>query len=444
MTERITFPQNNVISQRSLAEKVKSISNYVVLVKVNMPLEEASSETPAASGNHSDKACASELYITALEGIKEKDFHQALQDISESVHLYPTLQGHRLRFNIAWNIANRDALEESAKYCVEHGDEDARIKYAIALQLQAKHEEAIEQASILIKANAKDLMALSVRASSYSALERWDEMIADNLQIIRHEGIVQYNGYATAYNNLAWGYLNKGHLDAAQEPIQKALELNHTLDYIWDTAGELAYRLGNYEACIRSMTNAIAIASIKGDKTVGNSYLYRGLARKALGDLAGAYTDLERANELGEEQAAAALATIDVSTIDFSTSARPSIRIKNPKIRRQKSRNIDFGEVELTHDYTALYLSFTHDDFPADNWYNTDPNAYLRDKKTGKKYICLATDNCAFAPNRTDIKYKETKEFILYFEAIPQGTYVIDFIENSSSDWQIYGIELKE
>ena len=149
MTEQITFPQNNVISPRSLSEKVKTISNYVVLVKANMPLGETPPETPATSGNHSatmsDKARASELYITALERIKEKDFHQALQDISESIHLYPTLQGHRLRFYIAREISNRDAMEESAKYCVEHGDEDVRIKYAIVLQLQAKMKKPLSR-----------------------------------------------------------------------------------------------------------------------------------------------------------------------------------------------------------------------------------------------------------------------------------------------------------
>ena len=113
-------------------------------------------------------------------------------------------------------------------------------------------------------------------------------------------------------------------------------------------------------------------------------------------------------------------------------------------ITKQREDKILLNIVELTSDYTALYLEYKNTEYAEGGWYNISKDAYVRDKATGKKYRCIATENCAFAPYQTPIELNETKIFILYFEALPESANKIDFIESTTSDWQFYDIILKQ
>ena len=62
----------------------------------------------------------------------------------------------------------------------------------------------------------------------------------------------------------------------------------------------------------------------------------------------------------------------------------------------------------------------------------------------GKKYILRRAEGIALSPDKTYFSYEgETKTFTLYFPAIPRGTASIDFIESNSSEWKLYGIQLR-
>ena len=67
---------------------------------------------------------------------------------------------------------------------------------------------------------------------------------------------------------------------------------------IWDTRGEIYYKLGEYEKCIKDMNKAISI-----DKEADNSYYLRGLAKIKIGKSEEGCKDLSKAGELGKTEA---------------------------------------------------------------------------------------------------------------------------------------------
>ncbi len=77
-------------------------------------------------------------------------------------------------------------------------------------------------------------------------------------------------------------------------------------------------------------------------------------------------------------------------------------------------------------------------------WYNIDKNTYIQDKTTGKKYALIDTENCAISPSKTSIEFGQTKEFVLYFPALPASVTSIDLCEpTTTSSWKFYGIKIK-
>ena len=62
----------------------------------------------------------------------------------------------------------------------------------------------------------------------------------------------------------------------------------------------------------------------------------------------------------------------------------------------------------------------------------------------GIKHKLIGVEGIAYAPEYTYFSYQgQTKSFKLHFQAVPSGTYSIDFIESPSSAWKIYNIKLK-
>ena len=248
---------------------------------------------------------------------------------------------------------------------------------------------------------------------------------------------------------MAWALVNVNKPADALDPIKKAIKLDHTQGNYWDTEAEAKYKTGDYIGCISSATNAIAIGKTKDNASwLDNSYYWRGMAKKQIGDMAGVFQDLESSIECAEDdedfetKAQSALSSIDARIIDLSIG-NFAIKYDNLAITKQREDKIFLNIVELTSDYTALYLEYKNTEYAEGGWYNISKDAYVRDKATGKKYRCIATENCAFAPYQTPIELNETKIFILYFEALPESANKIDFIESTTSDWQFYDIILK-
>ena len=101
----------------------------------------------------------------------------------------------------------------------------------------------------------------------------------------------------TFYNNKAYCLVELGNASEALLFVSKALELDKSEASIWDTRGEIYFKLGEYGKCIKDMDKTISI------EVSNNSYFIRGLAKIRIGRKEEGCKDLSKAGELGKSEA---------------------------------------------------------------------------------------------------------------------------------------------
>mgnify|MGYP004417265245 CR=1 FL=1 len=148
-------------------------------------------------------------------------------------------------------------------------------------------------------ASPKNTDALFTSALTKSKNGDLQEAIKDYDEIIKLEKTVKPTIYkmSTVYNNKAYCLIGLGKYNEALPFANKALELDNTEAYIWDTRGELYYKIGKYKECISDMDNAISI------EKNSNSFYYMGLAKIKTGQQTQGCEDLSKSKELGNSDA---------------------------------------------------------------------------------------------------------------------------------------------
>ena len=448
-----TIPLNsvNTISSLPLTEKVKAITSCVLLVKANtqsIGTNNRNNNIQKGIASENEKMKAQSLLESSQTKYQNEDYNGAYQDACESVRLYPTPISQYMRGYLALFYANdEDVAIEALEYCLKKNyNNDACISLLARCYMSKKdYANAISYLNKAIDNDRKDVHSLELRGICKSEIGKREEAIRDYMQAIKFDGIVDYD-YSNLYNNIAFELMNQKKYEEAKRHIEKALKHNHLYGNAWDTYGEINYHTGYYEECIKCMNIAITNGrTYDGAKEMwmGNSYLYRGLAKKELGNLTGAYKDLEKAVELEEDSASNELAKIDASTIDFSEDQSFNNMITYPTIRKKGDSDMQIQGVEICDEFTALHLFWNNTKYD-NGYYTIERDAYIRNKSTGKKYRLIATENCAISPQKTPLGKGGVTSFTLYFESIPQDTKEIDFIESNKSNWKYYGIKLEQ
>jgi tetratricopeptide (TPR) repeat protein len=159
------------------------------------------------------------------------------------------------------------------------------------------YPEAIKYCTIAINNTEKDYSSLySYRAYSKS-------LLGDRIGAIEDYDIVIKNNYYSSFskaivlNNKAYCLVVLKRYKEALPLVNEAIVLQKNYGFIWDTRGELNYKLGLYKECINDMTNSINI------DPSGNSYLYRGLAKIMIKKKSEGCKDLSKSGELGKSEA---------------------------------------------------------------------------------------------------------------------------------------------
>lgn len=392
---------------------------------------------------------ADDAYALAIQKYSQQDYSGAYEEVEKSLRLHPSAAAHYMRGFIAYDyLKDGIAAKESFLYCLNNGYRmvESRRNYAMALSRNKEYKEAIKQYDLLFKEyTTKDgfyVDALYRKALNRAWMEDWSGCAADCRSILSYEGKVEYE-YGSVYNELAWAYLNLNQVNLAVDPIKKALKLDHNSANIWDTDGEVQYKTGNYEQCIVSMNNAIAIDKANQSEDRENSFLYRGLAKIKVGNLAGGFVDLEKAADLGSSRAAEEIKKLNVSDIDFSNNGTYKRTIERDVTSTFAGDDTKIVMIELSDEATVLYLQYTNTKYETGGWYSISPDSYIRDKTSGKKYMLLTAQNCALSPYQTSIEKGKTNTFTLVFPALPKDASKIDFVESEDSTWKFYNIELK-
>ena len=457
--ERIDYNNTNQLFGTSLAEKVKNITPFVLMIKANTISNGGNSTGQSSPTGGGNRDMAKKYMQLSSQKYQDKDYEGAFVDACQSVQLFPMDENHYLRGYLALIIKeNYELAIESFHYCIDNNYRinESRQLLGDCFYGQKKYDEAIKYYDKVIESDRKNIKALYDRAQCKSEMGNHLEAIQDYKQAIKYENIVDNKeDFATIYNNIAWEYRLLGRFNEAKPFIEEALNKNHMTDYIWETNGEIAFHIGDYTTCLSSMNNAITI--YKDDIAVSSglydAYYYRGLAKKQLGNLSGSRSDFNKAKELATRisdssfirKVDSVLIQPNDNYINSTITSQERI-INNPIVTKSNENNIQITAIELTEEFTAIYLSYTNTKDKPYGWYSISPNTYIIGKK-GEKHFLLKTENCPISPECTKIGLSETKKLILYFPTIDENCKRFDLIEIINDDeeaqpWRFQNIRI--
>jgi tetratricopeptide (TPR) repeat protein len=179
---------------------------------------------------------------------------------------------------------------------------DVEVNYAekgFQLQKEEKFADAIFNYSKQLENDENNTDVLFLRAMCKSELNDRYGAINDYDRIIELEKTAKPKIYkmSTVYNNKAFCLVNLKNYEEALPLVNKALEMDKTEAYIWDTRGELYYHIGEYEKSVKDMDKALKI------QKNASSYFYRGLSYLKLDKKSKACSDFSKAGELGNTDA---------------------------------------------------------------------------------------------------------------------------------------------
>jgi tetratricopeptide (TPR) repeat protein len=145
--------------------------------------------------------------------------------------------------------------------------------------------------------NNTDILFLRALSKSelgdlYGAISDYDKVIELNSNYP-----MQYNKVGMAYNNKAYSYVKLKEYNKALSFVEKALELDKSEWYFWDTRGEIYLNLGDYKKSISDLDKALSLEKNP------NSYFLRGLAYIKSGQKVKGCKDLSKAGEMGNDEA---------------------------------------------------------------------------------------------------------------------------------------------
>lgn len=316
----INQPPVNSLNGKSLTEQVKVASNFTYLIIINDKDNQTSSSSSSSSSSNSSSPSissssstqnstsnsdqqAATYYKKAVELWEKQDFKGALEQITLSIEASPNYAGsyYFRAFVYLYGIRNfENAISDFTKSIrMEPDFEGAYFYRGMAYQNLEKNIEAIKDFSKVISLNKENTDAYFMRALVKSNLNDRQGAITDYDEIIKREKTAKPSIYkiSTVYNNKAYCLVELGKPSDALPFVTRALELDKSEAYIWDTRGEAYFKLGEYEKCIKDMDKAISI------EESDNSYYIRGLAKIKIGKTIDGCKDLSKAGELGKLEA---------------------------------------------------------------------------------------------------------------------------------------------
>lgn len=259
-------------------KRIKSLKKWILEVKPQMINQEYINRL--------------DLLYDLLEEVENKNLTQDTQIVEEAEK---TASGIVSKYN-TWLTQEREKEREnnsSQNYLKK------LLTNAFEYSKKKEYTQAIINFSKYLEEDKNNTDVIFFRALAKSRNKDNEGAIADYDKILElHSNYpLQYNKIATVYNNKAFALVELEEYSEALPLVNKALELDKTENYIWDTRGEIYYHMGEYDKCIEDMDKAIAIGENE------HSYYIRGLAYIKLNNKSKACADLLKASELGNSEA---------------------------------------------------------------------------------------------------------------------------------------------
>jgi tetratricopeptide (TPR) repeat protein len=253
------------------------------------------------------KKTPEELYTfyikEALFAETEKKFDQALNSYQSAFNIKPD-EGNKLGKKIRelkTRLENMKLFEQQydsglylnaiAGYNIAIKKELANIDYyfgrARCYSKTGDYNLALKDYDKIIKIDPSLGKAYRLKGAIFEIQDQYDEAIAN------YEICASMENEIGLYHKIASLQVIQGHLNAAIEAYDKAIQTNNKVAYPFHLRGELLYKLNKVPDAEKSFTNAISL-----DSTKANSYFYRGLCRYDMKNMDEAAADFAKAMEL--------------------------------------------------------------------------------------------------------------------------------------------------
>jgi tetratricopeptide (TPR) repeat protein len=247
------------------------------------------------------------LYIfyikEALFAETEKKFEQALNNYQLAFTIKPDEDnklGKKIR-ELKTRLENMKLFEQQygsglyldaiAGYNIAIKKDVANIDYyfgrARCYSKTGDYHHALKDYDKIIKMDPSLVQAYRLKGAIFEIQDEYDEAIAN------YEVCAPIENKIDLYHKIASLQVMQGHLDAAVEAYDKAIQINNKVAYPFHLRGELLYKLNKVHEAEESFTHAISL-----DPNKANSYFYRGLCRYDLKNMVEAAADFAKAKEL--------------------------------------------------------------------------------------------------------------------------------------------------
>lgn len=281
---------------------ISEIRNYI-----NLELENYNNRIRGNSNSNSNTTSntndSGRYFQNAIDEWGKKNINAALENINTYIQLNDNnSDAYEFRGYIyLFGFSNFDkAIQDFNKRLQMKKSSLSYMYRGMCFEAKEMFANAVQDYTQCILLDSENLDAYFRRGLSKSKLGDRNSAINDYDYIINYKGsfVFKTDELSTVYNNKAYCLIELNDLKGALPLVNKALELNNRQAFIWDTRGELNFKLSLFKNCIVDMSKAIDL-----DANASNSFYYRGLAKIKLNDKNGGCIDLSKAGELGKKEA---------------------------------------------------------------------------------------------------------------------------------------------
>ncbi len=293
----------NDINHSIFEDKIVT-KKYQVLLKIccicvvlffclEQPIKAVSKITPVSE--------SSKLLAQGIENIKNHDYQQALDNLTQVINLDNTLgavaYSNRCLVNLQLSRYKAAKLDCIAALQFNPNNKEAYLNRGLAEYRLGNYEQALAQYQEVIQRDKGDYRAYYNQGLTHFTLEKYDKALADYKQALQSNRLRVKTEKAIIYHDRALVHVKLNHIEEAIADLTESITLDNINEIGYYNRGCLYAQNRNYQAALADFTQVIRL-----NPQSALSYLNRGKVHYKIGLIQAAFKDLQIALSQLKEQ----------------------------------------------------------------------------------------------------------------------------------------------